>query len=437
MKLRIKFILVITLLHLLALVLSFYVFKKNPELFILAEVVLLITTFISWQLYKQMLQPLDTLVQGIEAIKSKDFTINFLSTGTPEMDRLIEVFNAMMDQLKKERTTQQQQHFFLDKLIQTSPTGILILDFDEHIHQANIQACALLQTTEQALLKRQIIEIEHPLMREIVGLSSGSAKMISLDGVHMYKLQRSDFIDRGFRRSFVMIEELTAEILAAEKKAYGKVIRMMAHEVNNTVGPVNSIIESALKTTTLWSPMHETLRQALEVAYQRNQNMNSFMRDFADVVRLPLPRKAPVDLTQILGQVCALMQVKTGDRQIQLLHQLTEQALELRADRQQLEQALINILQNAIESIQNSGTIELVLDPVSRRLEIIDSGPGISDEHAESLFSPFFSTKPNGKGIGLTLVKEILLNHGFTFSLKTLAPQRTVFCIDFGFEPLG
>ncbi|MES3037120.1 MAG: ATP-binding protein, partial [Bdellovibrionota bacterium] len=416
------------------LVLSFFVFKKNPELFILAELVLLITAVVSWQLYKQMLQPLDTLVQGIEAIKSKDFTINFLPTGTPEMDRLIEVFNAMMGELKNERAIQQQQHFFLDKLIQASPTGILILDFDENIHHANLKACALLQLAEQALLKQPIAQIEHPVLREIAGLLPGSAKMISLDGVHMYKLQRSEFIDRGFSRSFVMIEELTAEILAAEKKAYGKVIRMMAHEVNNTVGPVNSIIDTALKTNGLWTPTHETLRQALEVAFQRNQHMNSFMRDFADVVRLPLPKKTSVNLTQILHEVCALMQFKTGDAKIQLIPQLREQDFELQADRQQLEQALINIIQNAFESIQNNGTIELVLHPVLRRLEIIDSGAGISNEHAETLFSPFFSTKPNGKGIGLTLVKEILLNHDFSFSLKTTAPQRTVFSIEFGGE---
>ncbi|MGB8192535.1 MAG: ATP-binding protein, partial [Chitinophagaceae bacterium] len=333
--------------------------------------------------------------------------------------------------LKTERTRQEQQHFFLEKLIQTSPTGILILDFDAKVQQVNPKACALLGVTEQEILKQSIEEIDKPLLREISELKSGEGKTISPDGVHTYKLQRSHFIDRGFARSFVMIEELTAEILAAEKKAYGKVIRMMAHEVNNTIGPVNSILDSTLKTRALWTNEHETLKHALTVAFERNQNLNIFMRNFADVVRLPAPNKTQLDIYQLLQRVATLFEFKAADARIQIQFQFPAKPFMVHADQQQLEQAFINIIKNSMEAIEADGTIVIASDPAARKLTITDSGSGISNEHAEHLFSPFFSTKRDGQGVGLTLVKQILLNHEFAFSLRTVEVGRTVFEVDF------
>ena len=120
MRLRTKFILVITILHLVALVLSFYIFEQKI-FFIVSELLILTSAIISWQLYQQMLKPLQTVIDGIDAIKDKDFNVKFLPTGTYEMDRLVNVYNEMMDHLKTERIRQEQQHFFLEKLIQTSP----------------------------------------------------------------------------------------------------------------------------------------------------------------------------------------------------------------------------------------------------------------------------------------------------------------------------
>jgi len=431
MRLRTKFILVIILLHLVALVLSFYTFENNKILFIVSELFILVSVVISWQLYMQMLKPLQTLVAGIEAIKDKDFNVKFLPTGTYEMDRLIDVYNQMMDHLKTERTRQEQQHFFLEKLIQTSPTGILILDFDAKIQQVNPKACTILGIPEKELLKKQIELIDIPLMREISQLKSGEGKTISPDGVHTYKLQRSHFIDRGFAKSFVMIEELTAEILAAEKKAYGKVIRMMAHEVNNTIGPVNSILESTLKTRDLWSKEHETLEHALHIAFERNRNLNIFMRNFADVVRLPEPSKTTIDLHKLIRSVTILMKGKAGERAIEFTYNLSAELIFITADQQQLEQALINIIKNAMEAIHEKGSIDFTTTNHPKRLIITDTGEGIAKENAEHLFSPFFSTKKDGQGVGLTLVKEILLNHQYQFVLRTITPGKTVFEIDF------
>src|SRR5450432_3406681 len=315
MKLRTKYILFVAVLHIVELVLSYFVFKENTVLFIVSEVFIIISIVIAWQLYNELIRPLKLLMQGTDAIRDRDFNVKFLTTGKYEMDELIHVYNQMMDELRTERTKQEQQHLFLEKLIYTSPTGILILDYDDKIHEVNPKALKLLDIEEKDVLGRSIDETTHPVLQEIKQLKSGGSKTITFNGVSTYKLQKSHFIDRGFARHFVMIEELTAEILAAEKKAYGKVIRMMAHEVNNTVGPVNSIIDSALHSSHLWDQKeNKPFQEALQVAMDRNQNLNLFMRNFADVVRLPEPNKKKIDLHELLHHVTTLLKTKVEEK---------------------------------------------------------------------------------------------------------------------------
>ena len=432
MKLRTKFLLFVIILHAVALALSFYIFKQNKIFFIASEVLILISVFISWKLYNELIQPLNMLMQGTDAIKDRDFNVKFVKTGKYEMDELINVYNYMIDELRKERTKQEEQHFFLEKLIKTSPTGIIILDFEDHVQQINPKTLELLNLDEMDVKGKSLHEINHPVAQQIIQLKSGESKTITLSGSATYKIQKSHFIDRGFPRHFIMIEELTAEILAAEKKAYGKVIRMMAHEVNNTIGPVNSILESALKANELWKEKKNySLQTALQVAVNRNQNLNLFMRNFADVVRLPEPNKKTIDLTQLIRSVAKLMELKAGEKQIQFDYKLADVPFFISADAQQMEQVLINVVKNAIESIEEKGTITFEANLQKRSLTITDTGKGISAHIAENLFSPFFSTKKDGQGIGLTLVREILLNHGFEFSLKTVAEKQTEFLIRF------
>src|SRR6185437_9832985 len=166
-------------------------------------------------------------------------------------------------------------HFFLEKLILTSPTGIIILDYDNNVQQVNPKALQILGIEADLVTGYSIDQLPHPILNQIKNLQSGETIVIKPDGINTYKLQESHFIDRGFSRHFIMIEDLTAEILAAEKNVYGKVIRMMAHEVNNTIGPVNSILQSALKTGKLWEGhQFNNLKDALQVAIDRNQNLN-------------------------------------------------------------------------------------------------------------------------------------------------------------------
>lgn len=395
------------------------ILKQDKLVFIISEVLIIISVVISIGLYQQLIQPLSYLKEGINAIKDRDFSVKFLPTGKKEMDELIDVYNEMMDALREERTRQEEQHFFLEKLILTSPTGIVVFDYDHQIKQINPKA------------KEILAENTDLFLNEIQSLHPGESKTMKIGLMNIYKVQKSNFIDRGFPRVFIMIEELTAEIFEAEKNAYGKVIRMMAHEVNNTVGPVNSILNVALGTQALWEDEQRgALKNAINVAVERNHNLNLFMRNFADLVKLSPVNRISVNLNHLVLAVVDLFKIKAQQQGISFELQLPENAFLINADALQLEQVMINIVKNAMESIGNQGIIQIVIDPKARKLLMIDSGKGISAAHVEKLFSPFFSTKRDGQGIGLTLVREILLNHGYTFSLETIALGKTVFTIN-------
>jgi two-component system nitrogen regulation sensor histidine kinase NtrY len=407
-------------LHAICIALSYVILEDHKVLFIISEVLIIASIIISISLYRQLIQPLIHLKEGINAIKDRDFNVKFLPTGRTEMDELIEVYNQMMDALREERTKQQEQHFFLEKLIQTSPTGIVILDYDQQVKQVNPKAAEILGD-----------DIEK-YVAQLKSLVPGESTTIKIGGTRTYKFQKSNFVDRGFPRVFIMIEEVTAELFEAEKNAYGKVIRMMAHEVNNTIGPVNSILNQALSMKDLWQSENRTsLKNAVQVAVDRNQNLNHFMRNFADLVKLPPIRKARVELVQLIYGVGELMRIEAEHRHINLVFDLPPTPQYIEVDVQQMEQVLINVVKNAIEAIDKRGTIKLSLDPLHRKLLVSDTGKGIGADLSNQLFTPFFSTKKDGQGIGLTLVKEILHHHGFHFSLRTLKEGETVFEIIF------
>jgi signal transduction histidine kinase len=268
-------------------------------------------------------------------------------------------------------------------------------------------------------------------------MKSGEARIITVNGIQTYKCRRSHFTDRGFNRHFILIEELTREILATQKRAYEKVIRMMSHEINNSVGAVNSILDSSLHyRTQLTSEDREDFENAIRVAIDRNRGLNKFMTNFADVVRIPPPAKRESDLHPLLRSVHVLMSAECEKRVISWNWELTSEPLIVEIDYQQIEQALVNIIKNAIEAIVHKGSITIQTTDAPPTLRVIDTGKGISPEQRSHLFTPFYSTKKDGQGVGLTLIREILVNHGFRFNLELERPGRTEFWIVFDSESI-
>lgn len=153
------------------------------------------------------------------------------------------------------------------------------------------------------------------------------------------------------------------------------------------------------------------------------------MHNFAQVVRLPDPVKKTIDLHQLIRFNAKFIEIMAKGKDIRFIYNLDAGDLLLHADAQQIEQALINVVKNSIEAIEKKGEITFTTNIESRQLTVTDNGKGIAQKDIDQLFTPFFSTKPDGQGVGLTLVKEILINHGFEFSLQTVEPGTTIFLV--------
>lgn len=435
MRLKYYYWILVGVWHLLLLVAAYFLFQEEYYwLFMLLQPVAFLSLVMAYRLYRHFQRPLELVDSGRGALQDRDFSVKFRATGVPEVDVLVDTYNNMIDTLRKERTLLQEQHYFLRKLIDASPSGILIMDHDGDISEANPRACELLGFDPTKKLAED--QGRHIVLATARSLAAGERRQITLGSAHHFRLEASAFVDRGFHRKFVQIEALTEEILAAEKRAYGKVIRMMAHEVNNSIGAVNALLDTLhLETDEVDENWVEDVRESLPIAIKRNQRLNTFMRNFADVVRLPAPHFERVDLSALLKQAVSLFQAQAQQQSTRLTFNTTGKSttgpLFITADLYQLEQVLVNVIKNALESVGEGGEVAVELQARSRKIIIADNGPGLDAEAAEQIFTPFFTSKPNGQGIGLTIVREVLMNHDYQFSLRSYEDGWTRFVIDF------
>lgn len=419
MRLRGHFWILVIFWHLLLGGMAYLLLRENYGFFMLAQVGLVVSLFLAARLIRHFMRPIDLVTGGRAAMQVRDFTVKYRPTGSPEIDALVDVYNEMIDTLRRERTLAEEQHFFLQRLIEASPTGMLILDYDGAVTQVNPSLTHMLgfDPTGAVLSPEQT---EHPILRAARSTAVGGSQNVVLDGADHYRIEVRSFVDRGFSRKFVQVQDVSSEVLAAEKRAYGKVIRMMAHEVNNNIGAVNALLQ-VLSDPDLPSDEEwvADVRESLPIAMQRNERLNTFMRNFADVVRLPPPRLERVELADLVQKTVRLMQPLAAKRDIALRFFAPGKPCYAQIDPYQMEQALVNIIKNALESIDADGQVTLRLAQQPLVLEVADNGPGLNEEAAGKIFSPFFTTKPNGQGVGLTLVRDILANHHIRFSLRT------------------
>lgn len=432
MRIRSKFILFVTIIHCILIFLIILLLSYNLYFFIISEIFIVISIILSFHIYRGLVRPLNLIASGIESIKEEEFTSKFIKVGQSEFDQLIDVYNTMIDKLKEERVAQQEQHYILHKLIQASPSGIVVVNFDDKIESLNLSAKSILGLNQENLIGKTFSEIPGKLAMEIAELNEDESKIVHVGGLRIYKLTLSHFIDRGFHRKFILIDELTEEIIKAEKKAYEKVIRMMAHEINNSVGAVNSILDSFINyREQLDINNQKDYEEGLLVAIKRNKLLSNFMSNFAKVASLPSPVKVNQDLNELVRSIGILLNFECKNRNIALKLQLENDPLYVHFDVQQMELVLINIIKNSIEAIEQKGVIIITTQASPLQLSIQDSGKGILEETKFNLFTPFFSTKKDGQGIGLTLIRNILINHGYIFSLERNSKGYTEFLIEF------
>ncbi len=431
MKLKYLFLILAVLLLSVWVILFILTLEERGTLFYVGEGVIGISLFFLMYFYRKVVKPMDAIGNGMELLRQQDFSSRLTPVGQREADRVVQVFNRMMEQLKEERLRLREQNHFLDLLINVSPMGVIILTLDGYISMVNDAALRFLDTDSADKLKGKLLgELQHPLAEEIERIPRDKTVTVRLNDAMIYRCSRLSFVDSGFSHPFILIESLTSEVVKAEKKAYEKVIRMIAHEVNNstagitsTLDTVNEALETMVDT--------EDLREVMKVCIERCFSMSRFITNFANVVKIPEPQLLPVCLNERVLACKLFMENVCRDRRIALHLDLCGENPEVMLDAPLFEQVLVNIIKNAAESIGEGGDIFIRTSAEPATLEVADTGAGIPKEVEAKLFSPFFSTKPNGQGIGLIFIREVLIKHGCTFSLRTCADGLTRFLIRF------
>lgn len=432
LSLRTKIVIYLVAIHLVLGVISFFVLRENRLWLLAIEALFVLSIALGWKLLRDFFVPLDLIRTGAELMTERDFTSHFREVGQPEMDALIRIYNQMTDRLRDDRLQLQEQHYFLDRLLSASPAGILTLDFDGRVGTLNPSVRELLQVGDGDVLGSPLTGLG-PLGEALASVPVGESRVVA-HGPRRLKVSRAEFFDRGFPRSFLVVEELTEELRASEKAAYGKLIRMMSHEVNNSVGPVSSLLDSFRGYgEALSEEDRRDFSGAIDVAVARMHRLSAFMNGFAEVVRLPEPDRRPCDLRRLLEEILLLLRPEMERRRIRCEWDAAEAVPAVELDRNQIEQVLVNVLKNAMESIGQEGQIGLRLVEEDGRplLAVSDTGSGIPDDVGPLLFTPFFSTKRDGRGLGLTLVREILTAHGARFTLENRPEGGAEFRIRF------
>ena len=426
----------------------------RPLLFVGAEGLLLVSLGLGWRLVRQALEPLGYTRRVHELLQDQHYATRLAAPASRELDDLVDTFNTMLAALHRERLAIGEQQGFLDRLLEATPAAVLVFDFDGAISLVNASASGLLgldrphgrplsawadgDAAFATDLDARGRARSRQLAAQLDALPLGESRLLTDPDGRRYRAQRGQFYDRGFARHFVMVEELTAELEDSERATYARLIRVLAHEVNNTVAATGSVLDSLLYYR---DQLHERdagdFATAIVAVKRRNASLGEFIDRFTKVVKMPPPEPRPTDLKAVVDDILWLNREQCNSRGITLGWHRCDTVAPLALDAQLIEQALMNIVKNAMEAIeaagQASGTIRLELADEGRRvrLSVVDSGDLLSSGPARPLFTPFFTTRKGGQGIGLMFVREVLQRHGCTYALAPGAPGETRFDIWF------
>lgn len=433
MSLRTKLLIYIAAVHVPFALVAYYAFQYDKLLVLAVEAMFVVSLAYGVALVRGLFGAIERIREGAHFLADGDFTSKFREVGHPEMDRLVHIYNRMADNLREERIRNQEQNFFLEKLLAASPFGVVTFDYDGNVSSVSPGAERLLRVREEDLVGTRLEGATGADVAALRELDGETARVVPMSGNRRVKLERGEFLDRGFPRAFIVLSELTDELRRSEKEAYEKVIRMMSHEVNNTVAATTSILHSCLSYHERNGERDEDYVDGLRAVIGRTDRLNDFMRGFADVVRLPDPRLAPCDLAATAESVVSLMRESAASRGVRLCRRIEPGFPRVLADRIQIEQVIVNVVKNAIEAIDGDGSVTVRLERSGDDALVIveDTGPGVPPDLRDRLFTPFFTTKQGGHGIGLTLVQEILTRHGAQFSLDSPPGEPTRFTIRF------
>ena len=374
-----------------------------------------------WQL-RPVFELFRAMSGTVLSYQDRDFSFSLHWPRRDELADLVDAHNQLGQVLREQRLDLVQRELLLDSMLQNTPVAMLLVGERDFVVFANITARQLLNHGRQleGYHLEQILQQVSPSLREAMaqggdGLFTVSARRNATgsdaipapadesDEDEIYHLSRRHFVLNGSEHRLFLIRHLTVELRRQEVQTWKKVIRVISHELNNSLAPVASLANSA--GALLSRGQYERLPEIMKTIEERAQHLEQFIRGYARFAKLPTPRFEPVFWSSFVEAL-----------QTQIAFRVQGKLPENLAyfDAAQLEQALLNLLKNALESGSAADAILLEIKPMQEgvRIEVSDAGSGMSETVMANALVPFYSTKRHGTGLGLALAREIIEAHG-------------------------
>ncbi|MFN7975134.1 MAG: ATP-binding protein [Acidobacteriota bacterium] len=367
-----------------------------------------------------VVRPLQTLSNLLGALREEDFSFRARAGqhGGALGEALAEV-NLLADTLKEQRLGALEATALLRKVMEEIDVTVLAFDAGRRLRLANRAAEALLGEPAERLEGRTAHDLG------VAGFLDGETPRVVdasfSGGAGRFELRIGTFRQRGLPHHLLVLSNVSRTLREEERQAWRRLIRVLGHELNNSLAPIKSIagsLASLVVRTPRPPDADDDMRRGLEVIATRAESLSRFLEGYSSLARLPPPEPSQVDLATLVTRVA---EAETRTR----IAVRAGPPLELLVDAGQIEQLLINVLRNATEaSLETGGRVEIGwrLSATSVEIAVDDEGPGVPS--SANLFVPFFTTKPNGTGIGLALARQIAEAHGGRLTLENRPEAR-------------
>ncbi len=391
----------------------------------------------------------ENIASFLDSIQFDDLSYSFKTeSDDPAVKRLHQELNEAMLKLRNSRREKDSEFLFFKNIVMHVGIGLIVFKEDGNIEIFNSAARKLLKINRAENLN-DLKGVSETLVNVFVKLKTGGRELVRLKlGEELFQLSiyAIELTLRGENVKLISIQNIQSELEEKEMEAWQNLVRVLTHEIMNSVTPISSlagIVEEELKPY-VNEDYHEPLSKeqlgdihlSLQTISKRSDGLIHFVKEFRSLTSIPKPRPVQLNIRELLEELTMLHKRDLSDRNIQLKVSVYPEDLTISADKNMVEQVLINLLRNAIQAFedQEEKVIEIKASVNEKSRPVIsirDNGTGIDPEAMEKIFIPFFTTKKTGSGIGLSLSRQIMRQHQGTLTVKSTVGKGTEFFMRF------
>jgi two-component system nitrogen regulation sensor histidine kinase NtrY len=442
-KFRFRVFLQVIFIFLEILLFSYLILQTS--LYATMAVVLLVIIFQTYGLIRYVEKTNQHLVRFFEAVEHADFSQSFSPTGLGSVfDELKESFSRVIEAFQRNRSEKEENFRYLQTVVQHIGIGLIAFNSGGEVELINTAAKRLLKIN---LLKHidMLASFSPELVNKLYSIKSNNRALVKVyddDELLQLAIYATQFKIRNRQITLVSLQNIQGELEEKEMEAWQNLIRVLTHEIMNSVTPISSLAATANQILKNNFKQHtdddnlDDIRQSVSTIQKRSEGLLHFVGTYRNLTRLPKPNFQIIPVKEIFSNIERLMSAQIDTNSIKLLIRTDPESLEITADPELLEQVLINLVLNAAHALQNSSDgkiqIEGFLNDRGRVvLQVTDNGPGLLPEVQEKIFIPFFTTKKEGSGIGLSLCRQIMRLHRGTITVHSTPNVKTTFILRF------